>query len=301
METAKIKAVLDAYGAATSEHTKAVLEQEVWMLLSKEEQEERRREVWVRRALNAPNAKVVDRWTLLGEGDACEALWDRIEKAQMPLRTACERLKEARDLMAASDGKLSLKSAVAQRLQEYDTWPVWRTRDGQPYRRKAAVAKQAKATAPPVEVVDGSDRQFWLAIRESVLGFATSNLNKGVDPLISNKLRQEFESDLKVLCLEYSAKFYRARVAVTKEQAAKVRVKPAKLLSACSALSMDPPKHGKPVDLNHAKTQKKKLVRLYHPDVAGSNEGTRSMYEAVINAYETLTEYNQQLTETETT
>jgi len=300
----KVAALLETYRLATSEYDKAVLEQQLWMTLPKEEQEERRRRVWVNRTTGAPRKPVEERWTLLGAGEPAEALWERVTREQMPLITACERLKEARGLVSDSDGKLSLKTAVAMRLQEYDTWPMWRTVDGQSYRRKRGGRTKTTSTKTPktVSVEDAAetpDRQFWGFIREAVRKFSVSDLNKDIDPLIAEKLRQEFELDLRTLCSEHSAKFYRARVAGTKAQSARVSIKPAKLLSACSALSMDPPKHGKPVDLNRAKTQKKKLVRLYHPDIAGGNDGTRGMYEAVINAYETLSEYNQQLTETE--
>lgn len=65
-----------------------------------------------------------------------------------------------------------------------------------------------------------------------------------------------------------------------------------KVTTACKVLNLEPPKVGKPVDLEVAKKHQRAAMRAYHPDV---NPNGREEFQAAVAAYETLVEYNDAL------
>jgi hypothetical protein len=69
-----------------------------------------------------------------------------------------------------------------------------------------------------------------------------------------------------------------------------------RMLDACDTLRVPPPAMDQPVDLEVAKKNKRHASRLYHPDAhGGGTEHTRSLFEAAIEAYDILEQYNQTL------
>lgn len=286
--------ILEKYHKATSEKERALLEQALWQTLSADVRKRMNRRAWLASLTGETEFAVENRLFIFGELEATD-LWDRIEKDKMPLTTARERLREAKALVDTQG--LSLKDAIAARLKEYDTWPTHTTKKGQPFRKKPS-----SRFADLSEVVDPSkvvrlsetDRGFWSRMRHQLAQFAASRF-KGADPIIAERLYREFERDLKVLFDEFQSRLSRLRQREKRDRMATATVKYSQVRDACVALCMDPPSRGKPADLDLARSKKKKLARVYHPDVTGGDEGTRAKYEETLAAYSVLEDYNDQL------
>lgn len=286
--------ILEKYHKAASEKERALLEQALWQTLSVDVRKRMNRRAWLASLTNESEHSVENRLFLFGELEATE-LWDRIEKDKMPLTTARERLREAKALMEVQG--LSLKDAITARLKEYDTWPTHTTKKGQPFRKKPssrfADLSEAADSSNVVRLSD-TDRGFWSRLRHQLASFAASRF-KGADPIIAERLYREFERDLKVLFDEFQSRLSRLRQREKRDRMVTASVKYPQVVAACIALCMDPPGRNKFADLDLARSKKKKLARVYHPDVTGGDEGTRAKYEETLSAYSVLEDYNDQL------
>ena len=68
-----------------------------------------------------------------------------------------------------------------------------------------------------------------------------------------------------------------------------------KLARACSILNIDPPAPGKAADLVKAKRHRKLLLRDLHPDRHPGDTDKEANFHTVVNAYNTIADYNEQL------
>lgn len=296
--SSQVAVLLEKYRATTSEKDRAYLEQALWQTVPTEERRQLNRRNWLCDVTKDSARAIENRLFLFGEPEAVE-LWERIERDRMPLTTARERLREAKALTETS--KLTLKEAIAVRLKEYDSWPAHHTVRGQPFRKKPPTRFEAlSGVEEPHKVVrlSETDRGFWSKIRHQLASFAASRF-KGADPIIAERLYREFERDLKVLFDEFQGRLSRLRQREKRDRMLNVTVKYPQVVAACLALCMDPPSRNQPVDLDVARSKKKKLARVYHPDVTGGDEGTRAKYEETLSAYSVLEDYNDQLKQVE--
>lgn len=177
---------------------------------------------------------------------------------------------------------VSLESAKVL-YEAYLKQPVFKTAGGKVIRRKSATrafnAEGARRPSP-----SDPDQKFWQLVREKMSEYLRRKCI-GLDPLVIQNLFREAESDLKTLATSWQTRLKRLGMGIDVKQVA--------VTKACYQLGVSPPSRTKPVDLNTARTNMRRLAREYHPDVAG--EGMRNQYEAVISAYEVLTQYNQQI------
>ena len=290
--------LLEKYNETTSEKDRAYLEQAIWQTLPLADRKKTNRRNWLCEVTKDSARAIENRLFLFGEPEAAE-LWERIERDHMPLTTARERLSEAKALSESSS--LPLKDTIAARLKEYDTWPAHRTVRGQPFRKKPPSRfGDISEVEDPRRVVrlSETDRGFWSKLRHQLSKFAASRF-KGADPIIAERLYREFERDLKVLFDEFQSRLSRYRQLEKRDRRLNVTVKYPHVVAACLALCMDPPSRNQPADLGVARSKKKKLARLYHPDVTGGDEGTRAKYEETLSAYSVLEDYNDQLKQVE--
>lgn len=237
-------------------------------------------------------------------GRPADPLWERIEK-DYSLYTAVEILREARK--NTPDGlNGSLVKAIADAMKEYDSRPHKRhvgngriTRSRSPTRlpnpREAVKEAIKPVTRRKMENPENT-RAFWDELRKHVAGFIAPKL-MGAPPIIADKLYKEFEVELKSLLEHFGTKLSR----MSKEERTGVftEIHRKRLIDACRRLSMDPPKPGKPVDGGLARTQWKRLVKLYHPDKHGGSEHTRIAYEDVNAAYAAIQQYNESFNQKE--
>lgn len=297
-KTSELEELLAKYQVALSEKAKALLEQALWLTLSAEERRLTSRRNWLCALTKCSGRAIESRLFLFGEPEATD-LWERVERDHMPLTTARERLTEAKALSESSG--IALKPAISMRLAEYDTWPAHRTVRGQPFRKKPPTRLGSiSEVESPRRVVRLSEtsRGFWSKLRHQLAQFAASRF-KGADPIIADRLYREFERELKVLFDDFQGRLSRLRSREKRDRLVNVAVKYPQVVAACLALCMDPPVRNQPVDLDVARSKKKKLARVYHPDVTGGDEGTRAKYEETLSAYSVLEEYNDQLKQVE--
>lgn len=303
MTSSAIDVLLTKYRVAITERERAEIERDLWVNCADAAvRAANDRSSWLAKLTGAVKNKISIRQLLLNAGPQIDLIWARIENDGpngMPLATAEGRFKAAEEY--AQRDKISLLDAVKLALGEYDTWPRWRTRDGQLYRRPPVGAirrgppRQRRKT-PSAE----SERKFWFAIKNQLAEFARDRLD-GVDHLTANALQRDFFIRLQALCDEFSGRINRTRSGARKNGAQdQATIKLAQVKDACLVLSIDPPARGAPIDLDLARRNKNRLVVQYHPDKhidasAEVKRVTEEQYRQVIEAYTTLESYNEQI------
>lgn len=233
------------------------------------------------------------RFTLLQAYTHADLLWPRID-AGLSFYTALQTLRDAR--VAADRNKTSVPDEIAKILDEPGVLST--SVNGKTFKRRnptqlksiEEIAAEVAATqAAPVDIADA--RSVWPQVRTLLAGHVAERL-KGTDPLLAENLWREFETDLKSLVDQMAHKLSRVAKQAQEDTLLRKDLSPGKIRQACTMLSMDPPRPGKPADLKVAKKQKQRLVKLYHPDINQGNEALRPQYEAVLDAYLTLETYN---------
>lgn len=162
-------------------------------------------------------------------------------------------------------------------------------RRGRPPRVKveAPILVHTAPTTPEPDDVPSNHHAFWNDIRSRITTWA-SRFERQVDEGRFQQLLNDFEADVRDAVQSFGRAVSRAREVPTGP------VSRRKLMEACQTLNMTPPKVNAPVDMDKAKNQKRKFVRVYHVDVTG-NESTRAAFEAVVAAFDICEQYNQQL------
>lgn len=278
-----------AWNATQSNKRKAQIETLLWSTAPlAERQAFKLRRLWLLSFIETSTHDLDGRLRLQGGNPFADALWARVDSGEFSARMAALRLTEAREL--AKQDNLSLEVALSRMLAEYDTWPKRMDTSGRlvglrPRSSLGAKSRRMNARKTPVAAQD-----FWGQMRELLRDYLTKRL-AGIDPIQAVRLTTEFEGDLRVMTDSWGGKIIRAKANGIDK--AVVLVSQNKVSRACTILRMDPPKRGKPADLSKARSNKRKLAKQYHPDVAGA--GLREQYEAVLNAYTTLEDFNAML------
>lgn len=219
--------------------------------------------------------------TLASAGDSVGALWERVDgDERMTMRTAVELLRKTRKAYrVVSVSEEQVKSTLA----EYDKLPS-RVVDGHTVRAASAAAFRPgrKEKASPSSDVDDTEQKFWRGIREAMAGYLQRK-TVGLDPLVINQMFAEATADIDTMAKSWQSRLLRL--------GKRIDVKQVEVTRACYTLSVSPPNKGKPVDINTARTNFKRLAREYHPDTGGQGGDN---YNNVIAAWEVLQAYNAQ-------
>jgi len=287
--------LVDAWKAATSEREKARVEELLWMSTGVTEREALRDEgkanhgryKWVAKLVGAPEYDVACRARLSGGNPDIDELWSRIEKKEFSLGMAMRKLMDARKVKKREN--TSLHEAVSRLLAEYDTWPKRREGMYMVGIKPSTSFSRVRVSEKKRKVSSNDDRAFWAQLRELLEGFVQRRL-ENVQPHIRDTFIGEFERELKVLTASWSGKLERVKNRGTDTTV--LLVTRAKVTKACGVLNMDPPKPGKPVDMKFAQSRKRVLAKTYHPDVSPH---TRDQYEAVLEAFAVLEDYEEML------
>jgi hypothetical protein len=291
--TPELQALVSCYKDAKTEFEKAKLEQAIWDNVQDRSLERRK---YLHALISAPPNETDLRSSLLRGMPASEPLWERVHLKTMPLSTASKILRHAKE--KARRSPKTLAEIVKQAVEEYDNYPFTvRLPGGWTMKRKASTDLPNLEDAPFVRrsqgSADDSDRLFWKSIREMVAAHVATRL-KGTDPIVANQVYKRFEVDLKILLDEFGDRISRA---ATGHRDAFIHTKEAinrpRIRQACLILAIDPPNSGRPVDLDKASKQKKRLAKLYHPDSHGGDESMREKYHEVLGAYQLLEDYNE--------
>ncbi len=106
-------------------------------------------------------------------------------------------------------------------------------------------------------------------------------------PPVREQLRAEAEREI------YNAlNTVRTRFTTFAQQGMNLMKPRKEVLAACKVLQVEPPKLGKPVDLDKANRNKRSQMKTYHPDISPN---TRDEFEAAARAYDVLANYNAAL------
>lgn len=249
------------------------------------------RRTWLASQIFESQSDIENRSIIYNGGLAADELWRRLDEG-MPLTTATGLLRKAKKIANAS--RIALRDALKSELDDYDKLPMYRLANGKVTRRRApATLPNLKDIMPPKKrgrPSSGHPRVFWAHIRDQLAHFVAARL-VGADPIVAQTLWKDFEKDLKIIFDELQSKLYRARRDDKKGKDLSKEVSRRAVVNACHTLSMDPPSPGKAIDLTLAKKQKHKLARLYHPDRHNGDESTRPQYDAVLEAFLILEQY----------
>lgn len=280
-----------------TERQKAEIEQKIWALVA--DRSIVRRD-YLKDLLGAGPHDTDLRSTLIRVGTAADLLWLRVLNKEMPLKTASMKLREAKETSRTT--KLTLVEAVRRVVDEYDQLPLVRRMPGGVQLRigtqsdvvQRRMEKQVFDKKPKPAAEEG-DRAFWKWFRDSIYPFVSTKL-KRVEPILAEKLYREFEVEFKTMLDDLQSRI--SRTLHEHKRGANILFKQAtreSVRAACLVLSIDPPSFGRAADLKKATIQKRKLVKLYHPDLHGGDTGFRAKYQEVLEAYDTLDDYNRSL------
>lgn len=288
--------LVDAWKAARTERERAHVEALLWMTAGADERVDLRdegkvnhgRQLWVSKLVGAPEVEVAKRARLHSGNPDIDELWSRIDKREFSLGMAVRWLTEARKLKQQRDD-ITLREALTRLLAEYDTWPKRREGEYMVGVKPASSFSRVPMRKKHARVYANDDRAFWGKLRELLQDFVQRRM-EGVEPLTQSTLLSEFERELKVVTASWGGKMERAKQRGTDN--AVLLISRVKVTRACEVLSMDPPKPGKPVDMKLAQSRKRTLAKTYHPDVSPT---TRDQYEAVLEAFAVLEDYEEML------
>lgn len=283
--------LVDAWKEAKTMKDKAFVEDLLWQTASPIGDSGGRPLIrdWVTKYVDAPQAAVEARRRLFTAGPGIDLLWARVDSDEFSPDMAADRLTDARKL--AKKEHIELNVAIERVLAEYDTWP------------KRAVAGRMVGVRPATQLLsptaprktNGRARSknpeiaFWAKIRLLIAAYLAERAGD-LDPYILSELSKDFERELQVMTASWTAKITRAKQRHEAQQNTTLLVTRTKVTQACRTLGMDPPKPGKPADMQTAHSRKRALAKAYHPDVSPN---TRDQYEAVLEAYDTLEAYNE--------
>ena len=218
-----------------------------------------------------------------------DPLWRRLADKRITLAKAVAMHREAKK-MAATE-RISVMSALAIVISEYEKLPIKKVVGGVPIRgakKPVAIPKRKPKTLDP--------KAFYARLRTEIEQYAARHLTD-VAPDVAEQLLLILETDVSQILDDWSVRVTRARRTAERRSkaddavaAVQHTISRRKFTEACRTLNIAVPPPGH-VDLITAKRAKRKLVRVYHPDLTGGDESTRAAYEAVVEAYQIIEEY----------
>lgn len=298
MDTRRKDDLIAMHRAATSERERAEIEVRIWTELRPHGLDTRqvRREQFVVGILgDSVSATDIDsRIRLYSCGDTADPIWPRVD-GDMLLRGGLHLMQRAKKTKGPGE---NIYQAVARVLAEYDALPhVRRVQGGKVVRQQSSTrlvrerprGVRSRTKADPVD----AERAFWQSLR-AIIGPEFQRRMVGQSEMVVSRELTRFETELKVLFQQAAARASQQRNGALSETLLRRR-----LGSACEALKIDPPTRGTrpgPEFFRKAQKQFKALAREYHPDSHGGSDVTRPLYDAVVQAWNVLRDYEEALT-----
>lgn len=232
---------------------------------------------WVARQTGCTVYDLRNRRSLWLLDDLVDPLWELIAQGTLPTGTAARLATEAQRRVGKTD-----RDGFVLELR--------RSLHRQGYIQPSDEDEEPQASLPqPPEAHEWDDqREFWSRMQTSLGAFAAEKL-KSFPEHERDLLVSELSRDLSSAFQTHMQRWNRL---LRTQQEAK-RISRYQLRSALLILHMDPPKRGSKLDtlLTKAKSQKKQLARMYHPDSNAGREHLRGQYQAVIEAYLVVEQY----------
>lgn len=287
-----------------SQRALAELEAKLWATVPKDAAGRRHHGLvrWFGKYMKVPMGHVEYRQYLLNARGS-DPLWRRIEDKRMTLTSAVEVHRTARAYATAK--RISLSAALAAVLAEYETLPVLRFEHGVPIRRRTASRFRSELAntpepepEPAPEPEPETPTQFIAALQKHAAAYLKERA-PDVDAEDIERLGAELGVDLR----DWTDRVRTAQITAQRNKTAQDhaaviihKITRRRFVEACKRLRMPIPGIGKPIDLDLARKQKRKLCREYHPDLRPETEHTRIEFEAIVEAYRTVERYAQQST-----
>jgi hypothetical protein len=205
----------------------------------------------------------------------------------------------------AFEKDIPITRALAKVLAEYDTLPVQRKENGVTIRKRASSkfkrvlsGTQRRRGAPKKKTEFPTPLRFVAWVKDCAARYVQER-GTDLDEVAIERLLIELKTDLK----DFTDRVRTAQVKAkrnkdNREEADAIidRISRRRFVEACKRLLVPIPGIGKPIDLDFARKQKRKLSRAYHPDLNRETEQTRIEFEAIIEAYRIVEQYAGQVT-----
>lgn len=283
-----------------SEQQKAELENEIWFVygtICGKRREERR--IWFTSQFGGTQAEYDDRANLVNSGKEVEQLWRRLDKGMLR-RTAVMLLREGKQRFHSENfnknktGEITLTEAIKGVLEEYDKIEA----DKIEAAKNAVPKKKAKKAKPDSGKSTSEDpanksKKFFQSVRTLTDEFLKERL-KEVDPYFAKEISEEYVDWIREGYDDLRKKVSKHRADAKKERVGKIGR--TRFQNACEILAIRGT-FGKPVDLMAAKRCKMQRVKQLHPDKNEGNRETEREFQSVVEAYDLIQEYMEQLGE----
>ena len=292
--TTDFKTLLREHRATHSIRRKAELEEQMWACLSiRERAPFHGRAKYFAHTLGGSQRQYGERMYLLNAKEN-EELWRRVEFEAMGLTTATRLHREAR--ANAERHKIPLKDALFLVLKEYDRLPQQKTPSGHVVHKRTPTSlsrtkqKQIKKERRKAGQIRRNGDAFWMELRDTIREYVVAHLPDG-ETVEVEPVWRALETDLRVVIDDFQARLSRLR---KEQREALAPIKRARLRNACQTLHLDPPTKNSPLNMAKVRKQKRVLARAYHPDAHGGDESMRAQYDAVLEAYRIIEQWQNE-------
>lgn len=272
-----------------SHREKFDLEDKIWALATPDIRKITLRREWLRDKLGVAVRESEIRHTLHNSGKLVDKLWSRVESKDMTLMSAVALLTKAK---RAASSKEEIPAILDRLLEQYDNAPIsGMTKDGVTIKKKF------------VPVMDDPDsklrlgktgKAFYHNIRVLVGNYVDESL-RDADDLVRSKIKTDVEVEIhslvdSVRALIGNSKKSGGKISIRREKVSRNRME-----ACCQLLRVEIPKRGDLPDVEAASRMKRRFARVYHPDVAGDSPILREKYEQVLQAFNDIKTYAEEM------
>lgn len=277
-ENYSYRQLLQLHANTKSLLAKTRIEEAAWNKLTAEDRLKfRSRPVFVAEVLGGSQNEASNRMNLLN-ADCTDQFWLRIENGTMKIGTAVRLHRKARREAAVKNTPLD--EAVNKALARYDKLP--QTVDG--IRKKKQSSHTRLDRGPRKRRRGRPPKQAGIELRQIIADYVRRQLPEG-DLTDVGDLVAQLEADLKVAVDTFQVRLQHARSRVQKHARSATRQQ---LREAFETLLIEPPRRGKPIDIELVRKNKRRLAREYHPDMNRGDDSMAEAYRSVIDAAELI-------------
>ncbi len=283
--------LLQEYASVTSEKERARIEAEIWDAIPQSRRESNGI-YQLGKLVDQPGRSVRLRHTLWLAGHEIGRLWDLVESG-LSLSTAVKVLDDAKKLYI--DNHISIDQAISNVVAKLESDKVMVVmNDKICYKKDQNGVKKAKKPQPTTQSLEESKyRAFWQELRILIGQHVDQRLN-GSDPETADRIKKNFEIDMRIVLSDVQQKINRA-VKHKVDLAELKKIGRSEIVQACFVLGIDPPRQLHQVDIDVARRKRGLLAREYHPDKHEGSEAMRDKYHEIMESFDVLQRYNDQL------
>lgn len=229
---------------------------------------------------------------------APDVIWDKVDGG-LAIGAAVNVFRDSKEL--ATKKGITIDDAAVQTLEAYQKGIIRRMSDGSYYYTKTTIASaiSGKKEAPEGKTgarapkADDNERHLWKNIRHNIGALVALKVGDDIEPAMLEEYTGWFEGELSNL--------RKAFVMKLKSRSTKVRVEfnRVQYIAACRKLHIDPAKVGQTINVETAKSAKKKLLRAYHPDANGGDTSLQHLCEEIARAFDVVEGYSSQMQRSE--